>query len=249
MKNRYNKIVNLSIKRCTNESNVLLLRRNCAANRSTHDNTNTDRLNFLLLRRNSVSGNWTLDFWLLRGKQKGQSLTVSEGEREKGDVHPRDECLVIATRGTWCLRARESSRLFRSTVCLYLANWPRSSGWVHYQCIAAHPSIELFDAASKQPTFPPHRSAFISMNTMPRVPTCSDSCQSRSIHLLLSLYYFPLERRFLPFLFGSLRFAIRTIVDRPWDIFYDGSRAFLLFRSNVSTEEPASWTVEVVAAG
>lgn len=240
---------------CTNEPNVLLLRRNCAANRSTHDNTNTNtnRPNFLLLRRDSVSGNWTLDFWLLRGKQKGQSLTVSEGEsereREKRGTFPRDECLVIATRGTRCLRARESSRLFRSTVCLYLANWPRSSGWVHYQCIAAHPSIELFDAASKQPTFPAHRSAFISMNTAPRVPTCSDSCQSRSIHLLLSLL-FPFGAPFFA-IFVRLAPLCCTYhrVDRPWDIFYDGSRAFLLFRSNVSAEEPGSWMVEVAAAG
>lgn len=91
---------------------------------------------------------------------------------------------------------------------------------------------------------------FVSMNTTPRVPTCSDSCQSRSIHLLLSLS-FPFGAPFFA-IFVRLAhrcFPIRTIVDRPWDIFYDGSRAFLLFRSNVSTEEPGSWMVELVAAG
>lgn len=81
-------------------------------------------------------------------------MTIGEREKEgEGGGFSRDECLVIAARG--------------STVPLSFIHLPLAAsreqigpGSVHYQCIAARPSIELFDAASKQAESPSSLSPF-----------------------------------------------------------------------------------------
>lgn len=96
--------------------------------------------------------------------QKRPSVTMDE--RERRGRFSRDECSVIATRGTSC------SVPGNPRVSFVLPSPPpppraeqigpdRSPGSVHYRCIAAHPSIELFDAASKQPRIPPSFAIYI----------------------------------------------------------------------------------------
>lgn len=109
-------------------------------------------------------------------------MTIGEREKEgEGGGFSRDECLVIAARG--------------STVPLSFIHLPLAAsreqigpGSVHYQCIAARPSIELFDAASKQAESPSSLSPFgiyideyDAVCVCVCVPTCTDSCQSRCI--------------------------------------------------------------------
>lgn len=183
-----------------------LLRRNCAANRSTRDNTNTNRLNFLLLRRNSVSGNWTLDFWLLRGKQKGQSLTVSEGgrerEREKGDVSTGWMLGNCYWRDTVppCQGILASLSFHRLPLSGKLASKLRMGALPMHRCASVDWTFwrSLETAHVPSPSF-----GILYRWIRRRVCQPVATRVNRVPSISFSLYHFPLERRFLPFLFGS----------------------------------------------
>ena len=140
------------------------------------------------------------------GKAIDDNGRKREREREKRGRFSRDECSVIATReghGAPCQGIPASLSFSLPPSLLFHAQSKlapnEALGSVHYRCIAAHPSIELFDAASKQPPLP----SSSSFGHLYRWIRCVSrlSCQSLSLSLSLSLrFFFPLNghRNFFP---------------------------------------------------
>lgn len=135
------------------------------------------------------------------GKAIDDNGRKREREREKRGRFSRDECSVIATReghGAPCQGIPASLSFSLPPSLLFHAQSKlapnEALGSVHYRCIAAHPSIELFDAASKQPPLPSSSSFGIYIDEY-------DACPDSRVNLSLSLrFFFPLNghRNFFP---------------------------------------------------
>lgn len=129
------------------------------------------------------------------------TMDERERERERRGRFSRDECSVIATReghGAPCQGIPASLSFSLPPSLLFHAQSKlapnEALGSVHYRCIAAHPSIELFDAASKQPPLPSSSSFGIYIDEY-------DACPDSRVNLSLSLrFFFPLNghRNFFP---------------------------------------------------
>lgn len=140
------------------------------------------------------------DYTIHQRAEKAIGDNGRERERERRGRFSRDECSVIATRGTSCsVPGNPASLSFFHLLLLPLArraNWPRPKPWIGalpmHRCASVDWTFRRSLETASNPPVVCHLYRWIRRPVC--VPTRSDSCQSRCIDPLpLSSILFPLN--------------------------------------------------------